>query len=287
MSPTGTLPSLEGPKELGFPFLSLPARPSKPRDTWSTIVAERGLPPVYQRDFLRMRADIIDYVKMTDHPGNIAGYPRDIIEEKIGIYHEFGVKCYLGGMLFEVAYMQGKVRELLNRAADLGFKAVELSESLLPRPVAPADRDWFIKAALDKGFEVFTEVGRKFPGDTADRRNISDVALRDLKLGVRGIIIECGEVRCLMRSEATFLTDLLKAVENKYLYFEVAHTEEQCFEAAAWVIDRFGSDVNVGNVGDQHVIILDAMRRGMAPENQYPYLRRATNRPPAGLGAVD
>lgn len=52
-------------KEFGFPFLPIPSRPPKPRRLGVRVMSDPGLPPGYQRDFLTIVSDIVDYAKFT------------------------------------------------------------------------------------------------------------------------------------------------------------------------------------------------------------------------------
>ncbi len=260
-------------KEFGFPFLDILQRPPKPRRVWVTVMSDTGMPPGYQRDFLRMTSDIIDYAKFVDHPGNIGGYPIDLIQEKINIYKEYGIPSFLGGIPFEVAAVQGKVTEYFNRIAELGFQAVEISEDMIAQPLAPAQRERFIKQAKDLGLEVFTELGRKFPDAPLERGEVVESALRDLKNGAKKVVIENSDLVKLQNEDPTFFTDVSREVGKEHLIFEAG--PGQWPSLAAWLIRSLGPDVNIENITDKEIIPLDAMRRQLHRNIEYAFFHEA------------
>ena len=256
-------------KNFGFPFLNIPMRPPKPRKLWVTVMSDAGIPPSYQRDFLRMASDIIDYAKLIDHPGNIAGYPQDIIKEKIAMYHEYGIPSFLGGIPFEVAMAQGKVTEYFQRVARMGFQAVEISEDVLPQPLSPSQRTDYIKQARDLGLEVFTELGRKFPDAPLDRHEVIESAHQDLKAGAKKVVIENSDLVKLQTEDPTFFSDVVKEVGKEHLIFEAGPGGWPTL--AAWLMQTIGPDVNLENVSDRDIITLDAMRRKLHRNMEYSF----------------
>jgi phosphosulfolactate synthase len=260
-------------KEFGFPFLSIPERPPKPRARWVTIMTDRAIPLGYQRDFLRMASEIIDYAKFADHPNNIAGYPKDLIQEKISIYKEHGIPSFLGGIPFEVAAVQGKVAEYFRRTAQLGFKAVEISEDVIPKPLTPTQRVEFIKQARDLGLEVFTELGRKFPDAPLERREVIESVRRDLKGGAKKVVIENSDLVKLQKDDPAFFTDVTRELGKEHLIFEAGPAQWPTL--AAWLIRTLGPDINLENVTDKEIITLDAMRRQLNRAVEYAFFRQA------------
>ena len=260
-----------GEKEVGFPFLKLPERTPKPRKVGVTIMSERGMPPGYQRDFLRMAADIIDYAKFTEHQGNIDGYPRELIEEKIETYREFGIPCFLGGIPFEVALLQGKVIEFFKRLKVLGFKAVEISEDVIPHPMTAHQRITYIKEARDMDLEVFTELGRKFPDAPLIKKDVIESVREDLAAGAKKVVIERSEIVQLMKDDPLFLVDVSEEIGKEHLIFEAGPGD--WVTTAAWLIRNLGSDVNLENIGDKEILDLEGMRRLLTRDIGYAFFQ--------------
>ncbi len=256
-------------KEFGFPFLPIPSRPPKPRRLWVTVMSDPGLPPGYQRDFLMIASDIVDYAKFTDHPGYLSSYPGELIEEKISIYRDCGIKSFPGGIAFEVAAVQGKVKDFFQRVGHLGFQAVEISEDMLSQPLPSSQREAFIHLAKDMGLEVFTELGRKFPDAPLERKEVVESSLRDLKAGAKKVVIENSDLVKLKEEDPTFFTDVLREVGKEQLIFEAGPA--QWPELAAWMIQTLGPDINLENITDKEIIVLDAMRRKLHRNIEYSY----------------
>lgn len=260
-----------GEKELGFPFLQIPTRPPKPRKLRVTVMSDRSLPLGYQRDFLQMNSDIIDYVKLVDHPNNMAGHSREMIEEKIGIYNEYNIPSFLGGIPFEVSVLQGKVEAFFKRVKELGMQAVEISEDVIPNPLTPSQRETYIKLATDMGLEVFTELGRKFPDEPLELKNVLESIRRDLEAGVKMVVIENSEIVQLIKDQNPLLIDVASEIDRERLIFEAGPNE--FLKAAAWLIRNIGSDVNIENVYDNNIVALDAMRRLLNRGTEYAFFQ--------------
>jgi phosphosulfolactate synthase len=261
-------------KEFGFPFLTIPQRPPKPRTRWVTVMSDTGLPPGYQRDFLIMANDIIDYAKFVDHPNNMAGYSQELIREKIGIYKEYGISSFLGGIPFEVAATQGKVGEYFRQVAKLGFGAVEISEDVIPKPLSPSQRETLIKQARDLGLEVFTELGRKFPDAPLERGEVVSSANRDLKAGAKKVVIENSDLVKLETEDPAFFVDVSREIGKEHLIFEAGPARWPSL--AAWMIRTLGPDVNLENISDKEIITLDAMRRQLNRNIEYAFFHQAS-----------
>lgn len=259
-------------KEFGFPFLEIPVRPPKPRKQWVTVMSDRSIPLGYQRDFLHMNSDMIDYVKFVDHPNNMVGHPRELIEEKIAIYKEFSIPCFLGGIPFEVSVLQGKVDAFLKRVKELGLQAVEISEDVIPTPLTLSDREAYIKQAADMGLEVFTEMGRKFPDKPLELQEAVASIQWDLEAGVKMVVIENSEILQLIKDGSPLLIELSKEIDNERLIFEAGPNDWS--KAAAWLIRNIGSEVNIENVYDNNIVTLDAMRRLLNRGTEYAFFQK-------------
>jgi len=235
-------------------------------------MSERGMPPAYQRDFLKMNSDILDYVKFVDHPNMIAGYSRELIEEKIGIYREYDIPCFLGGIPFEVAVLQGKVEPFFERVKQLGLQAVEISEDVIPKPLTPVQRRAYIRQATDLGLEVFTELGRKFPDKPLELEEVVTSIQGDLDAGVLKVVIENSEILQLIKDESSLLLDVADAVGKDHLIFEAGPND--WLKTAAWLIRNLGADVNIENVYPEQILTLDAMRRQLNRGTEYAFFSK-------------
>jgi len=85
-------------------------RPQKPRKKGKTMVIDLGWPLSYVKDALRAYGDYLDIVKINDVHFT---QPAPLVKEKVSLYRSFGVECELGGLIPELAILQGKQREVV------------------------------------------------------------------------------------------------------------------------------------------------------------------------------
>jgi phosphosulfolactate synthase (CoM biosynthesis protein A) len=114
-------------KECGFPFLQRPERIGKPRKKGITVALDWGRSLADTQSFIETVGDIVDHMKLTDHIGLMWRYSPDFIRAKNRLYNDAGIPTLPGGVVFEMAAVQGVVPQLMQRVAALGFGAVEVS----------------------------------------------------------------------------------------------------------------------------------------------------------------
>ena len=228
-----------------------------------TVVLDKGLPPKFVEDYLKVCGDYIDFVKFGW--GTSAVIDRDIVKEKINYYKDYDIKVYPGGTLFEYAYVKGKFDEFLDECRELGFEAVEVSDG--SSDISLEERKKAIEKAKDNGFIVLTEVGKKLPEKDKqltieDRINLINF---DLDAGADYVIIEgreSGKGIGLFDKEGKVKEDeldiLSKNVDINKVIFEAPQKSQQ----VAFIL-KFGSSVNLANIAFDEVISLETLRRGL------------------------
>ncbi|NPA62142.1 MAG: phosphosulfolactate synthase [Methanococci archaeon] len=228
-----------------------------------TVVLDKGLPPKFVEDYLKICGDYIDFVKFGW--GTSAVIDRDVVKEKINYYKDWDIKVYPGGTLFEYAYAKGKFEEFLDECHNLKFDAVEISDGSSDIPLE--DRKKAIEKAKDFGFTVLTEVGKKMPEKDkkltiCDRINLINF---DLNSGADYVIIEgreSGKGIGLYDGEGKVkeseLEELARRVNVKKVIFEAPQKSQQVF-----FILKFGNSVNLANIAFDDVISLETLRRGL------------------------
>ncbi len=257
--------------DVAFPFMKVPARSPRPRNSGLTIVSDRSLATQEARNLMETSAELIDYVKFTDHPANIGRHSPAWLKSKLAIYHEHGIKALPGGVTFEVAALQRQVEPFMRRLRELGFDAVEISEDVIP-PMPPEVRLSYIALAQRIGLDAFTEVGKKDPEAPLNAEDAIEAIRRDLEAGARKVTIENSDIVLLMKTDPAPIHRIVEAVGLKQIVFEVGpHSWPQ---VATWVIRTFGPEVNLENLGPEWLATLDAMRRGMNRNVNYEFLSR-------------
>jgi len=227
------------------------------------------------RDLMESGADLVDYVKLTDHVASLLYRSEEWFREKFAIYNRHQVKTLPGGITFEVAAMQKQVEPFMLRLKELGFDAVEISEDVIP-PLRLEERLSYIRLAREIGLEAFTEVGRKDPTAPLEAEEAIEAIRRDLETGAKKVTIENSDIALLMKTGPEPLERIVEAVGLAPLVFEVG--PHGWPEVATWVIRTFGPEVSLENLGPEQLSIVDAMRRGMHRNVNYEFLSKRGGR---------
>ncbi len=228
-----------------------------------TVVLDKGLPPKYVEDYLKVCGDYIDFVKFGW--GTSAVIDRDVIKEKINYYKDWDIKVYPGGTLFEYAYVKGKFDEFLDECEKLGFEAVEISDG--SSDISLDEREKAIKKAKDNGFIVLTEVGKKLP--EKDKKLTIEDRIKlinfDLDAGADYVIIEgreSGKGIGLFDKDGKVKEDELDVLSKNVNINKIIFEAPQKNQQVAFIL-KFGSSVNLANIAFDEVISLETLRRGL------------------------
>jgi phosphosulfolactate synthase len=256
-------------RKKGLKSLKIAEAPAKPRRSRWTIPSDLSIPLREQEDLLQVMLDIIDRSKFTDHVGLIARLDPNLIIKKNQLYREKGVPTFPGGIPFEIAYLQNKVKSYFQGLFELGFSGVEISEDTIP-PIPIKNRMEMIKTAKRIGLEVFTEVGKKFPDAPLVLQEAVDGIKRDIDAGATKVAIENADI--VLWKE--------KAPGNLVKIAELAGIDNIIFEVGpigwpglgGWLLREVGSEINVENIDMDQVIRFELMRRGVERSVGYSFL---------------
>ena len=238
-------------------FLSLPERSAKPRRRGITHVLDKGLPTVEAEALLQVCGPYVDVWKL----GWGTAYLDPGLDEKLALLDGCGVLACTGGTLLEVAWRQGVAEGFLTWAAAAGFPCVEVSSGVVD--MTAAEKRELIATAADR-FVVLGEIGSKDPRVTVTGDEWGAAAAADLEAGATWVVTEgresgtvglfdpSGEVR------VDVVDAVVAAVGVDAVVFEAPRKEQQ-----AWLINRFGADVNLGNVLPGEALALEALRLGL------------------------
>ncbi len=244
-----------------FPFIPLPQRNSKPRETGLTMVLDKGLDIQHTQGMIELAGEYIDVAKIGWGTSRL--YPRNILAEKVSLYNSHGIRTCPGGTFLEIASLYNKVDDFLEEAKKFGFTCVEVSDGTVSLKEQKLN---IITRAADMGFTVFSEVGRKSPIndariETAERINaITD----ELKAGSWKVILEgresgdAGVYDSNGHVKSELIEHIVNATDLKNILFEAPQKKQQ-----GWFIANYGIDVNLGNILPENVISLESLRTGM------------------------
>jgi phosphosulfolactate synthase len=245
-------------------FLQLPTRTGKPRGSGLTHVLDKGAPLAQVEPFVELAADRIDLWKL----GWGTAYLEADVAEKVELLGRFGIRACVGGTLLEAAWLQGQSGSCLSWAEQVGFPCVEVSNGAVAMPIAEKRR--LIASAAER-FVTVAEVGSKDPSVTASPRSWAEEIEGDLEAGASWVLTEGRESGTvgLYTAEGEVREDVVEAVAGavspERVIFEAPQKHQQ-----AWLIRRFGPDVNLGNVRLDEVLGLEALRLGLRADTIGP-----------------
>ncbi|MGH2840180.1 MAG: phosphosulfolactate synthase [Solirubrobacteraceae bacterium] len=238
-------------------FLPLPQRPSKPRDTGLTHVIDTGLSTAEVGGLLRQAAAHIDTVRL----GWGSAYVTADLAAKLDAYREHDVPVMLGGTLTELAWRYARIDELCDWIEELGIERVEVSSGVVPIP--DADKLALIERLAPR-FTVYAEVGEKDPDALmAPYRWVA--LIRDaLAAGAAMVVCEgratgnAGLYRPDGEARTGLIDEIVHEIDRSKLIFEAPRKHQQ-----VWLIERYGAEVNIGNVPPAEVLSLETLRLGL------------------------
>jgi phosphosulfolactate synthase len=240
----------------------IPGRLRKPREGGWTMVIDKGLGLNAIDDLMQVGSPAIDVLKLTF--GTSALFSHDVLKEKVRTVTAHGVYCMPGGTLQEVAIWQGALDRYLDRARELGFNAIEVSDGTIA--MDRATRAEAIAKAVKAGFRVLSEVGKKDPSDAQPMAALAEVVNADLDGGAFMVIMEAREA-----GKGVGIYDasgLPKEAEIDAFLEGVREPDRVLWEAPLgpqqrYLVIRFGPNVNLGNVAPEDVLALEALRCGL------------------------
>ncbi len=252
-----------------FKFLLSPQRSPKPRTKGITLIDDRCLPTNYIEEVLKINSDLIDYAKIVDHAGMLMRYSTDWIIKRLKLYKDFNVRTLPSGVSFEMSCIQKKSTEFFNVAKQLGFTTIEISDDVMP-PLSSNERRKLIKSAQSTGLEVLTEVGRKFPEEELNEKEVTETIKNDLDMAVSKVTIEASEIKASIELKSTVINKIMDNVGYENIILEVGPNGWPHLHK--WAVKNFGSEVNLGNVELEHIIHIEGMRVGLHRNVEYNFI---------------
>ncbi len=239
-------------------FLDLPQRGGKPRQRGITHVIDRGLSVAELDGMMEVAGDAVDLVKL----GWGTAVVTQNLDAKLARLREHGVPVVLGGTLTELAIAQGRIDGLIAWLRELRLEHVEMSDGTIALP--HEDKLALIARLAADGFTVLSEVGSKDDTRIMAPYVWVEQIERELEAGAWKVIAEAREsgTAGIYRADGEvrmgLIDEIAHAVSPERLLFEAPQKEQQ-----VWFLQRFGIDVNLGNVAPQDVLSLETLRLGL------------------------
>ncbi len=248
-------------------------REAKPRARGLTMVIDKGLGLYETRDLLGVCAPYIDFVKLAF--GSSVLYGTHLLNAKLQEIRNHGVDVYPGGTLLELAGVQGRAEAFFERACELGFTGIEVSEGTVE--LSRFRRRRLIETARSIGLRVVSEVGKKDRNAQMDTTNVVRQVEEDLEWGAECVIIEgrdsgrgVGVYNDDGSPREALVDGILAGVSDPArLMWEAPITSQQQY----W-LRRVGINANLGNVQTNDVLTLESTRMGLRGDTLRDYVRR-------------
>jgi phosphosulfolactate synthase len=254
---------------LGFDgFLDVPARSPKPRVQGLTHVIDKGMSLPEIEGLFDTAGDFVDVVKL----GWGTSYVTRNLEKKIALYRSFETPVVCGGTLFEAVVARDKLDEYKSWLTANRLSHVEVSDGTID---LPRERKLELIAELARDFVVLAEVGSKDAEVVYAPYQWVEWMREDLAAGAWKVITEgresgnAGIYRPSGDMRTGLIDEIVHAIDVGDVIFEAPATPAQ-----AWFVQRFGPEVNIGNVPPEEVIPLETLRLGLRSDTLREVLLR-------------
>jgi phosphosulfolactate synthase len=220
-------------------------------------VIDRGLSLAEVDGMLEVAGAAVDVVKLGWGTALVTGN----LEAKLARYSEHGIPVVLGGTLTEVAIRQGRIDGLIAWLRELGLRHVEISDGTIT--LEPDVKRGLIER-LSGEFVVLAEVGNKDADFIMAPYVWVEQIERDLDAGAWKVITEAREsgtagiYRADGEPRTGLIDEIVHAVDPDRLVFEAPLRPQQ-----VWLLKRFGTECNLGNIAPDDVLSLETLRLGL------------------------
>lgn len=218
---------------------------------------DRGLSVADAAGLLEVAGASVDIVKL----GWGTALVTANLKPKLELYEEHGIPVVLGGTLTEVAIRQGRVDGLVAWLRELGLRHVEISDGTITLDAA-VKRELIER--LSREFVVLAEVGSKDADFIMAPYIWVEQIEGDLDAGAWKVIAEAREsgTAGIYRANGEVRTGLIDeiahAVDPERLIFDAPLQRQQ-----VWLLKRFGTECNLGNIAPDDVLSLETLRLGL------------------------
>jgi phosphosulfolactate synthase len=221
-------------------------------------VIDRGLSVAEAEGLIEVAGDAVDIVKLGWGTALVSAN----LKAKLACYAAHGIPVVLGGTLTELAIRQGKVEGLIAWLGELGLRHVEVSDGTIA--LEAEVKSHLIRSLVANEFTVLSEVGSKDADFIMAPYVWVEQIERDLEAGAWKVIAEAREsgTAGIYRADGEVRTGLIDeivhAIDAEELIFEAPQREQQ-----VWLLNKFGTECNLGNIVPGDVLSLETLRLGL------------------------
>jgi phosphosulfolactate synthase len=220
-------------------------------------VIDRGLSIAEVEGLLEVAGACVDIVKLGWGTALVSAN----LKPKLERYAAHGIPVVLGGTLTEIAIRQGRIDGLIDWLRELGLRHVEISDGTIA--LEPDYKRGLIER-LSAEFVVLAEVGNKDADFIMAPYVWVEQIERDLEAGAWKVITEAREsgnagiYRADGEPRTGLIDEIVHAIEPDRLVFEAPLRPQQ-----VWLLKRFGTECNLGNIAADDVLSLETLRLGL------------------------
>ena len=245
---------------------NIPDRTEKPRESGYTMVMDKGLSLREAEDMIESSGDFIDIVKL----GWATSYVTTQLDQKIKLYQNAGIPCYLGGTLFEAFVIRDQFDDFMRVVDKYNLEHVEVSDGSIT--MDHDDKCDYIQK-ISKNYTVLSEVGSKDAAKIIPPYKWIDQMRTELEAGawkVIGEARESGNVGLFRDSGEVrqgLVEEILTQIPKDKILWEAPQKSQQ-----VWFIKLCGTNVNLGNIATNEIIPLETIRLGLRGDTFHDHL---------------
>jgi|TARA_B110000879_G_scaffold62619_1_gene88005 phosphosulfolactate synthase len=245
---------------------NIPDRTEKPRESGYTMVMDKGLSLREAEDMIDSSGDFIDIVKL----GWATSYVTSQLDQKIKLYQNAGIPCYLGGTLFEAFVIRDQFDDYMRVVDKYNLEHVEVSDGSIT--MDHDDKCDYIQK-ISKNYTVLSEVGSKDAAKIIPPYKWIDQMRTELEAGawkVIGEARESGNVGLFRDSGEVrqgLVEEILTQIPKDKILWEAPQKSQQ-----VWFIKLCGTNVNLGNIATNEIIPLETIRLGLRGDTFHDHL---------------
>lgn len=251
---------------MNFELPFIPTRPEQPRSHGLTMVMDKGMSLREAENFLDANGHLTDLIKL----GFGTSYLTKNLREKIKLYHNHGMKVYLGGTLFEAFVVRNMFDDYRKLVKNLGLETVEVSDGSIH---LPHEEKLEYISKLHTDFRVLSEVGSKEEGILIAPAKWVRMMDTELRAGSWKVIAEAREsgnvgiYRPNGTAHVVLVNKILAKIKSEDILWEAPQKAQQ-----VWFIKLIGANVNLGNIAPTDVIPLETLRIGLRGDTFFDFL---------------
>ena len=254
---------------MNFFLKDIPERTKQPREhDGLTMMMDKGLSINQAKEFIEMNSKYTDIIKLGFGTASISAN----IDQKIELYHNAGLKVYLGGTLFEAFIIRNMYNEYKDLMRKWNLKMCEVSDGSIE--LNHKEKCNYI-SDLSKEFLVVSEVGSKDENKDFPTDLWVELMQKELESGSWKVIAEARESGNVgvFEKEGTIKSDLInqiiKNIPSEKIIWEAPRKKQQI-----WFIKLLGTNVNLGNISHNEIIPLETLRIGLRGDTFFDHINQ-------------